>query len=379
MADLKKTSLYDHHKNMSAKFGGFAGYDMPLYYGEGVIAEHLWVRENTGLFDVSHMGQVMITGEPGGIDALEFVEQITPSAFSKLKAGRTKYTVLTNPEGGIIDDVMVTHAADNAFHFVLNAGRKDKDIAWIKQNMPQSLKFVHFEDWSLLALQGPKAESVAKEVMNLDLSDMPYMSMRSFDGVLMYISRLGYTGEDGFEIAIPNKDAPEFWERLCHHDDVKPIGLAARDSLRLEMGYPLYGHDIDETTSPVEADLAWIIGKNKSDYIGKPRIDKELANGISRRRIGLTLLDKGVAREGAMLFNEDGEEIGTMTSGSHSPVLKKSIGMGYVTPLLSKPGTHVYAEVRGRRLMAEVTPLPFIKPQTRSARPLDNTKKAAGV
>ena len=366
---LKKTALHDLHVKLGAKMGAFAGYDMPLYYDEGVMKEHLWTRESCGLFDVSHMGQAKLAeGPEGGREALDFVQYITPSSFEKLGIDKTKYTVLTNPEGGIIDDLMITRTGENAFHCVLNAGCKDKDMAWIKQHLPESCKFEYYEDWALLALQGPKSETALREVMGIDLSDLPYMGLWAKEDYSMFISRLGYTGEDGFEISLPNADAPALAEKLLEHPAVKPIGLAARDSLRLEMGYALYGHDIDDTTSPIEADLGWVVGKKREGYIGHERIRKELAEGVSRTLVGLTLLDKGVAREGANILNEAGTKIGVLTSGGHSPTLERSIGQGYIEPDYAGIGTKVFVEVRGRKLAAEIAARPFVEASTKSAK-----------
>lgn len=365
---MKKTPLHAAHLDHKAKMGEFAGYDMPLYYGLGVMKEHEWVRSSCGLFDVSHMGQVMVQG-PG---ALDLVQKLTPSSFEKLPEAKTRYTVLLNEEGGIIDDLMITRAWEDAFHFVLNAGCKDKDIAWIKSHLSESDELTHFDDWALLALQGQKAENVVKEVLGYDLSDLPYMGVWARDDMMMFISRLGYTGEDGFEISLQGKEASGLWEKLVAHEAVEPIGLAARDSLRLEMGYCLYGHDIDEQTSPVEADLSWVIGKNADGYLGCERVKGELANGVDRKRVGIRLLDKGVAREGAGIRNEADEEIGTLTSGGFSPSLKESIGQGYLDSQFAEKGQKVFVNVRGRNIAAEVSAMPFMSPRTKSMK-----KKAA--
>jgi aminomethyltransferase len=320
------------------------------------------------LFDVSHMGQAMIKGADGARDALDFVQHITPSPFEKLGIDRTKYTVLLNEDGGIIDDLMVTKTGDNAFHMVLNAGCKDKDIAWIKQNMPDGLEFKHYDDWALLALQGPQSEAVVRDVLGIDLKDLPYMALWSADDYSMFISRLGYTGEDGFEIALENKDARALAEKLLAHEAVKPIGLAARDSLRLEMGYALYGHDIDASTSPLEADLGWILSKKNAGYIGYERIARERDEGTERKLVGLKLLDKGVAREGASIHNADGQAIGALTSGGHSPSLGMSIGQGYVESAYAPVGTKVIVQVRGRDIAAEIVARPFMTARTKSAK-----------
>ena len=363
---LKKTALHSAHQNAEAKMGAFAGYDMPLYYAEGVIKEHEWVRNQAGLFDVSHMGQAMVKGPEGGRQALDLVQKLTPSNFEKLGLFRTKYTVLTNEKGGIIDDLMITKTGENDFHFVLNAGRKDVDMEWIRQHLGDDLEFTYFEDWSLLALQGPKAEAAIRDVLGIDLSDLAYMELWAKDDYTMFISRLGYTGEDGFEISVKNDDAAALWNKLLAHKDVKPVGLAARDSLRLEMGYALYGHDIDEATSPVEADLNWVINKNADSYFGAQRIRDELANGTERKRVGVKLLDKGIAREGAEILDQDGKAIGALTSGGFSPTLKEAIGQGYVQTEHASAGTRIQVNVRGRNIPAEVHKMPFIPAQTKS-------------
>lgn len=356
---LKETALSERHKTLNAKMGEFAGYNMPLFYAEGVMKEHEWVRASCGLFDVSHMGQASIKGA----GALELIERLTPSSFSSLGVDRTKYTVLLNEQGGIIDDLMITKTGDEEFHCVLNAGCKDKDIAWINSHLDSNIEFTHFDDWSLLALQGPKAEAVVREALDIDLKDLPYMSLWAGEDYKMFISRLGYTGEDGFEISVPNDAAPDLWDKLLSHEAVKPIGLAARDSLRLEMGYCLYGHDIDGQTNPLEADLAWTMGKSNTGFIGA---EKVLGTSPSRKRVGIRLTGKGVAREGAQIRNEDDEIIGALTSGGFSPSLKVSIGQGYVPTELAVQGGKVFVNVRGRNIEAEIVSMPFLPPKTKS-------------
>jgi aminomethyltransferase len=360
---LKKTPLHEAHIEAKAKMGEFAGYDMPLYYAEGVMKEHEWVRASCGVFDVSHMGQAMITGA----GALNLLEKLTPSSFAKLKKGRTKYSVLLNEQGGIIDDLMITRSGEDSFHLVLNAGRKDADIAWIKSHLPAELELKYFEDWALLALQGPQAEAVMRDVLGLDLSDMAYMDMRGFNDDTLFISRLGYTGEDGFEISVQNKDARGLWDKLLAHGAVKPIGLAARDSLRLDMGYCLYGHDIDENTTPVEADLGWVIGKENTSFIGADTVLKQREQGAARKRVGIRLLDKGVAREGAEIRNADDRVIGALTSGGFSPSLKESIGQGYVEIAHANIGEDVFVNVRGRNIATQISAMPFVEAHTKGA------------
>lgn len=358
---LKKTALHDLHVQLGAKMGEFAGYDMPLYYGEGVIKEHEWVRSSCGLFDVSHMGQASITGE----GSLALVQKLTPSAFARLEENRTKYTVLLNEQGGIIDDLMITRTGDEEFHMVLNAGCKDKDLKWIESHVSGDVKLKYYDDWALLALQGQKAEEVLRDVLDIELKDMPYMSLW-YQDYEMFISRLGYTGEDGFEIAVSNEDAPALAEKLLAHDAVKPIGLAARDSLRLEMGYALYGHDINAETSPVDANMTWLISKSAEGYFGYERVHKDLSEGVDRKLVGFKLIDRGVAREGAEIRDENDNVIGELTSGGHSPTMKASIAMGYVDTAFTKSGTKVFINVRGKNLEAAVSALPFIPAKTKS-------------
>jgi aminomethyltransferase len=348
----RRTALHASHTALGAKMGEFAGYDMPLYYKEGVLSEHEWVRSRAGLFDVSHMGQIILHGPEE--DIIKFWEQVTPSSFAKLGDGAAKYTVLTSPKGGMIDDLIVTRIWHNKFFAVLNAGRKTVDIEWLRKHLPESVTLEYSDMESLLAVQGQDSEKVMRETFGLDLSDMNYMSGKHFDlgHAAALVSRLGYTGEDGFEISVSPNEAPRIWRRLIEHPDIMPVGLAARDSLRLEMGYPLYGHDIDETTSPAEANLSWIL-RDKSG----PR--------PARLRVGVKLLDKGIAREGAEIRNEVGEKIGTLTSGGFSPTLKESIGMGYIEASMSAVGTNIFVHVRGRDIPAVVAAMPFVPARTK--------------
>lgn len=355
---MHKTALHAAHIKLDAKMGEFAGYDMPLYYSLGVKKEHEWVREKAGLFDVSHMGQISIKGT----GSQDFLEKITPSSYRKLGINRTKYTVLTNEQGGIIDDLMVTKTDEEEFHCVINAGCKDKDIAWIKSQLSETVEFTHYDDWALLALQGPKAEKIIKDVLGKDLSDVPYMGLW-YEDYTMFCSRLGYTGEDGFEISIKNEDAPKLWDQLLAHEDVEPIGLAARDSLRLEMGYCLYGHDIDATTTPLEADLGWVMGKGNESYIGVEHVKTP-----QKKRVGVKLTGKGIAREGAEIRSMQDKKIGELTSGGYSPTLECAIGQGYVPIEYAEKGTSVLINVRGRNIEAEITPMPFVSAKTKSTK-----------
>lgn len=356
---MKTTPLHSQHTALGAKMGEFAGYDMPLYYGEGVLKEHDWTRERAGLFDVSHMGQIEIEGP----DAAQFWERLTPSAFQALPEGRAKYTVLTNEAGGIVDDLIITRRGPEKFFAVINAGCKDKDIAWIKSHLPAGLKFTHLEDRALIALQGPAAETALREVLKIEAADMPYMWLTQAGD--FFVSRLGYTGEDGFELSVRAAQAPAVWQKLLEHPAVKPVGLAARDSLRLDMGYPLYGHDIDDTTSPVEAALEWVMGKDNTGFIGAERVLKDRAEGSARRRTGLILTGPGIAREGAEVAI-GGKVSGRVTSGGFSPTLKKAVAMAYLDPALITGGAALEVVVRGRAIPAQIAAMPFVQPKTKS-------------
>ena len=356
---ILKTALFDAHLAAGAKTGPFAGYDMPLYYKEGVLKEHEWVRNNAGLFDVSHMGQIYLEGA----DVVAFLERITPANFNKTGHNVAKYTVLTNDNGGIFDDLIITRINDTKFFSVINAGCKEKDIAWMNDHLTGDVKLTRLDDRALLALQGPKAETALREVLNINAADLGYMRLLFVDDLI--ISRLGYTGEDGFEISVPAMKAEELWNKLLANPLVKPIGLAARDSLRLEMGYPLYGHDIDDKTTPLEADLAWVMGKGNEGFIGASHV---LGKAPARKRVGIKLIDKGIAREGAEIRNDKNEIIGALTSGGHSPTLKSAIGMGYVDTAYTAPGTKLFVTVRGNNIAAEIATLPFIPARTKSAK-----------
>lgn len=358
-----KTPLYAEHLALCAKMCPFAGYDMPINYALGVIKEHEWTRTHAGLFDVSHMGQAMVTGAK----AAEFFSRITPSNFTRTPHATAKYTVLTNEAGGIIDDLIITRVTDERFFVVFNAARKEVDIAWMKKNLPAGVMFEEISGNALVALQGPKAEhALARELPQAALADLGYMRLKetNWRGTPVIVSRLGYTGEDGFEISLPAAQAVEFWRALLANPDVKAIGLAARDSLRLEMGYPLYGHDLNEETTPVEAGIAWVISKDHTGFIGAERILPQLAGGAACKRVGVRLTENGIAREGAGIFAGD-EKIGALTSGGFSPSLKASIGQGYVKISHAHAGQEIAVDVRGRRIAAEICGIAFMPAQTK--------------
>lgn len=359
----QKTPLYQEHVNLKAKMAPFAGYDMPINYTLGVMKEHEWTRTNAGLFDVSHMGQAIVEGA----SAAAFFSRITPSSFAKTPNGRAKYTVLTNNEGGIIDDLIITRMTENKFFVVFNAGRKDVDIAWMQKNLPPGVSFTLLSDNALVALQGPKAESaLAKEIPGANLANLPYMMLTeaTWKGLPVIISRLGYTGEDGFEISVPASKAAEFWQALLKNPDVQAIGLAARDSLRLEMGYPLYGHDLTEETTPIEASLSWVMTKGHQGYFGAGVLVPQLASEPARKRVGVKLLESGIAREGCDVY-ANSEKVGVLTSGGFSPSLKLAIGQAYVKTAFARDGQPLEVEVRGKRIPAMVCPLAFMAASTK--------------
>lgn len=363
---MKTTSLNQTHRLQGAKMVEFAGYDMPVQYPDGMLKEHEWVRGgNVGIFDVSHMGQFFMEGE--GI--AEFLSKITPTDFSLSTDALAKYTVLTNENGGIIDDLIITKVNDKKFFIVLNAGCKEKDAAWIRKNLPANITFTELSDRSLIAIQGEKAEEVLNKFMALEnLADLPYMNVGFYkfkNGEEVIIGRTGYTGEDGFEVSIKNSAAPKFWLDMSAMSEVKPIGLGARDSLRLEMGYPLYGHDLDDTTSPIEAALGWVVSKSNVGFIGANRVLKEKTEGVARKRIGVKLLDRGIAREGTEI-RKDGKKIGFLSSGGFSPNLKVSIGQGYFDTSVAKVGDSVTAVVRDREIPAVLHSPVFVAAKTKS-------------
>ncbi len=363
------TPLYEAHRRASAKMVEFAGYAMPVQYADGLAKEHLWTRASAGLFDVSHMGQLWVHGE----GAADFLGRLTPSNIAALKETKARYTVLTNEAGGIIDDLIITHAGGDHYFVVVNAGRKAVDLAWMQQHCPANVTISPWEDRALLALQGPQAEAALQPLVDFNLADQTYMSMHhaklksvhGLNGEDIALSRLGYTGEDGFEISVPSGVAETFWNALLADPRVKPVGLGARDTLRLEMGYPLYGHDLDETTSPIEANLAWVVSPNHGGYFGEGRIVREKAEGPSRLRVGVQLTERGIAREHS-LIRRGGKEIGVLSSGGMSPSLHAPIGQGYLPIADTMLGTEVEVLVRNTPIKAKVTPLGFVEAKTKS-------------
>ncbi|GAA0618878.1 glycine cleavage system aminomethyltransferase GcvT [Brevundimonas kwangchunensis] len=355
---LKTTPLNAAHRAAGARMVGFGGYDMPVQY-EGVLAEHRWTREHAGLFDVSHMGQCKITGE----DAIAQFERFVPGDYAILKAGKQKYSLLLNKDGGIIDDLMAGKPDHDGLFVVVNAGNKDEDFAFWSANLEGDATLTVLNR-ALIAIQGPEATEVMvkHDPVFADFGFMDCARLMIF-GVDCYVSRSGYTGEDGYEISVPAADAERIWNLLLEDARVKPIGLGARDSLRLEAGLPLHGHDIDPTTSPVEGALTFALSKSRkerADFAGADRILKELADGPSRVRVGLNVKEGAPAREGAEIADVDGNVIGKVTSGGPSPTLGRNIAMGYVPPAFAELGTELKVIVRGKSAGAEVIAMPFV-------------------
>jgi aminomethyltransferase len=359
--DLLETPLDALHRQLGARMAPFAGYSLPLHYPGGVIAEHLRTRETAGLFDVSHMGQAILTGRC----AARLLETLVPADLQALPPERTRYTQLLAEDGGILDDLMATRlpGREERLLLVVNAAGKEADFALLRQELPQ-LSLAVLSGRALLALQGPRAAAVLSQIMP-GVEDLPFMGWRAadYEGASAFVSRSGYTGEDGFEISIPDHLATRLFERLLTHEDVAPAGLAARDSLRLEAGLCLYGHDIDSTTDPVEAGLSWSIGKRRREEGGFPgaaRIRTALAEGPARRRVGLLPQSKAPLRDGATLAAPDGRIVGRVTSGGYSPSLSRPIAMGYVESAFAAPGVTLSSDLRGKSVSVEVSTLPFV-------------------
>ncbi|MGC1301899.1 MAG: glycine cleavage system aminomethyltransferase GcvT [Caulobacteraceae bacterium] len=371
---LKRTALHAAHAVAQGKMVPFGGYDMPVQYPLGVLGEHRWTREHAGLFDVSHMGPsfLVLAAKTGDADAdhravAALVEPLVCGDIAGLKPGQNRYTVLLNAEGGIDDDLMIGRPAEperqGELYIVVNAGCKEADFARIAAAAGDKARLERADAGGLLALQGPEAVAVAQTIFP-GVEQLGFMTLKtfSFEGSPAVISRSGYTGEDGVEILVPEHTAVRLWDRLLSDERVKPIGLGARDSLRLEAGLPLYGHDLDQTVSPVEADLGFAISKKRrerGDLAGGARIEAELGGALKRVRVGLKVLSGAPAREGAEIAI-DGEVIGRVTSGGFAPTLSAPIAMGFVPPQYRAPGTALQVLVRGRAQPAEVVATPFV-------------------
>ena len=359
MPEPRRTPLHDLHRERGGRMVEFAGWEMPVQYPKGIIAEHNWCRSKAALFDVSHMGQVRIDG-PGA--AAEF-ERLVPGNVTGLKPGQARYTQFTNDAGGILDDLIVANAGEYLF-VVVNAGGRDADLAHMRARLEPGLVVTEIAERALLALQGPAAVAVlgrhapgCTELSFMQTAEMEVLGLRC------RVSRLGYTGEDGFEISVPAESAEQLAGALLAAEEVEPAGLGARDSLRLEAGLCLYGHDIDTTTTPIEAVLDWTIAKRRREEGGFPGaevIRRQTAEGPARKLVGILPDGRAPAREQTPIQDGAGRRVGTVTSGGFGPTVGRPIAMGYVEPALAVPGTELYLIVRGRPLPAKVTALPFV-------------------
>ncbi len=365
MSELKKTALTHLHEALGAKMVPFAGYNMPVQY-TGVIDEHTNVRSNVGMFDVSHMGEFLVRG-PG---ALDLIQKVTSNDASKLTVGKVQYSCLPNKEGGIVDDLLVyrmQHQDDHHYVLVVNASNIEKDWNWINSLNTFDAQLENISDrMSLLAVQGPKAVDTLKGFFTEDIASMPYYTAMyaEMKGVgLVLISTTGYTGAGGYEVYMPNPLAEKAWNAIMEAGKpygIKPTGLAARDTLRLEMGFCLYGNDIDDTTSPIEAGLGWIT-KFTKEFTNSAALKAQKDNGTSRRLVGFELLDRGIPRHDHTVVDPSGAVIGKVTSGTMSPTLNKPIGMAYVPVANSAPGSDILIDVRGKQLKGKVVKLPFLQ------------------
>ena len=356
---IKKTPLYNLHIQHGAKMVEFAGYQMPIQYKSGIIQEHKFTRENAGIFDVSHMGQLFITGSDQLTDDLE---KIFPVNLKNLKINQSKYSFLMNDQGGIYDDLIITKLKDG-YLIILNAACKKQDFEIIKKKLDDKYKLNLDESLSLIAIQGPKAKDVLGKVVS-NITNLKFMNGGEFeyDNSNIYITRSGYTGEDGFEISLENKKVEKFVDQLINYD-AKLIGLGARYTLRLEAGLCLYGNDLDEKTSPIEANLKWAIPKSRvdSDYPGSNIIKKQIDDGVKSLRVGIKPETRVIARGNTKIFDQNDKEIGKVTSGTFGPSVECSIAMGYVENNYSPTNTKIFLEVRGKKIPANVCDLTFYK------------------
>ncbi len=359
-ATTGRTVLYDLHVELGAKMVPFAGYDMPVQYPDGIMKEHLHTREAAGLFDVSHMGQVVITGA----DPAKSIEKLVPGDIQALSAGEMRYAFFTNEQGGILDDLIITRR-DNDLFVVVNAACKEQDIGILTNGLAGEATVTELKDRALVALQGPKAVTVLAR-FNGDVATMPFMSYRELDidGVPCFVTRSGYTGEDGYEISIPEESAVAVCRSLLAEEEVAPIGLGARDSLRLEAGLCLYGHDLTTETTPVSAGLLWAISKRRREEGGFPGagvIVNEIASKPAMKRVGILPEGRAPAREHTEIADMDGNIVGEVTSGSFAPSLQAPIAMGYVPISLAAAGTDIQLIVRGKARAAKVVKMPFVE------------------
>jgi aminomethyltransferase len=359
---IKNTALTEKHIALGAKLVPFAGYNMPVQY-EGVNAEHETVRNGVGVFDVSHMGEFLLTGP----DALDLIQRVTTNDASTLTIGRAQYSCLPNGKGGIVDDLIIYRMKEEQYLLVVNASNIEKDWNWISSHNTKNVEMRNLsDDYSLLAIQGPKAIEAMQALTSVDLSAIKYyhFEVGLFAGIEhVIISATGYTGSGGFEIYCKNSEAEQLWDKVFEAGaayGIKPIGLAARDTLRLEMGFCLYGNDIDDTTSPIEAGLGWIT-KFTKDFTDSDRLKKQKEEGVSRKLIAFEMIDRGIPRHDYPIQDANGMVIGKVTSGTMSPSMKVAIGLGYVTTEFSQPDSEIFINIRDKGLKAKVVKLPFYK------------------
>ncbi|MDR7554882.1 MAG: glycine cleavage system aminomethyltransferase GcvT [Armatimonadota bacterium] len=366
MSALRQTSLHAAHRAAGARLVPFAGWEMPLQY-VGIVAEHVAVRTRAGLFDVSHMGQIRVEGR----EALEVVQRVITNDASRLSVGRGLYTPMCLPSGGIVDDVTVFRVAEDVYLFVVNAARRERDVAWITEHAAGATATVHdvSDATALLALQGPRAAAILARVADGEVTVLPRFHALDdvrIAGVPAWVSRTGYTGEDGFELAVPWDEAPRVWYALLEAgqpEGLVPAGLGARDTLRLEAGYMLYGNDIDETTTPLEAPLAWTVKFDKGEFVGREALIRQHTEGVTRRLVGFEVVDRAIARAHQGIWAE-GVRIGRVTSGTFAPTLQRPIGLGYVPVAYAAVGTRLEIEARGTYVPARVVSLPFYRRPT---------------
>ncbi|WP_299009993.1 glycine cleavage system aminomethyltransferase GcvT [uncultured Tenacibaculum sp.] len=359
---MKNTALSHVHEALGAKMVPFAGYNMPVQY-EGVTAEHETVRKGVGVFDVSHMGEFFLKGE----NALALIQKISSNDASKLVPGKAQYSCMPNADGGIVDDLIIYMIAENEYMLVVNASNIEKDWNWISQHNDLNVEMENrSEEWSLLAIQGPKAAEAMQSLTSVDLSNIKFYTFEitDFAGIPnVVVSATGYTGSGGFEVYVKNEDVEQLWNKVFEAGKdwgIKPIGLAARDTLRLEMGYCLYGNDIDDTTSPLEAGLGWIT-KFTKDFVNAEALKAQKEAGVTRKLVAFELTERGVPRHDYEIVDTDGNNIGRVTSGTMSPSLGKGIGLGYVTKENSKVDSDIFIQVRKKQIPAKVVKLPFYK------------------
>ena len=363
---LKKTPLNEVHRTLGGKMVDFGGWDMPVQYKAGVIEEHMATRTRAGLFDVSHMGEIWVEGR----DAIPFVNRITTNDVTKLVDGQAHYSTLTNENGGVVDDLLVYRFNDEKLLLVVNASTTDKDWDWITSHKGEDDDVALTNasvSYCQIAIQGPNAIGILQRLTDTNLDEIKYyhFTIGHVDGVESIISRTGYTGEDGFEVYAPAENAQQLWEKMLEtgaEEGILPCGLAARNTLRLESAMSLYGHELGDDITPLEANLGWITKLQKGDFVGRDKIAELKEEGIKRKLVGFEMREPGIARDGYDVYVED-NKVGTVTSGSPAPFLKKNIGLAFVPPEFANVGQELRIDVRGKRLAAEVVPTPFYKRQ----------------